>query len=84
MRSIDATVRNFEELIEAVDRGEEVTLVRDGVAIARVVPGRPTTAERIEEVMNRFPVDPGWADELEAVVRELRAEPNQERTWPAE
>jgi hypothetical protein len=29
---------------------------------------------QIADVMARFPVDPGWADELEKAVRDLRSE----------
>lgn len=76
--------RNFSAMLEAVERGEEILVVRDGVAVARLVPERLNLADRIEEVMARFPADPDWADDLEEVVRELRAETDQERTWPAE
>lgn len=86
MRSMtdDQASRNFSSMLDAVEQGEEIVLTRDGVPVARLVPERVNLAERIDEVMNRFPVDPGWADDLEAVMRELRTETDQERTWPAE
>jgi antitoxin (DNA-binding transcriptional repressor) of toxin-antitoxin stability system len=71
-------------MLDAVERGEEIVVVRDGVAVARLVPERTNVAERFDDVMSRYPVDPGWADDLEAAMRELRAETYQERTWPAE
>ncbi|MCT2583594.1 type II toxin-antitoxin system Phd/YefM family antitoxin [Actinophytocola gossypii] len=75
-------MRNFEELIEAVDRGEEVTLVRDGVAIARVVPGRPTTADRLAEVIENHPLPPEAVDEWENAIKELReSQDDRERKW---
>jgi antitoxin (DNA-binding transcriptional repressor) of toxin-antitoxin stability system len=86
MRSMTDTQlsRYFSEMLDAVEQGEEILVFRDGVAVARLVPERQTIAEQIDAAMARFPVDPNWADDLEAVVRELRAEPNQERTWTAE
>jgi antitoxin (DNA-binding transcriptional repressor) of toxin-antitoxin stability system len=83
MTDADAS-ENFYAMLDAVQQGEEIVLIRGGVAVARLIPERANIAAQLEEVMNRFPVDPGWADDLEAVVRDLRVETDQERTWPAE
>jgi antitoxin (DNA-binding transcriptional repressor) of toxin-antitoxin stability system len=74
MRSMTATqaAQNFPAVLAAVEAGETIVVTRDGSPIARFEPQGTGVADRIAEVMARFPVDPGWADDLEAAVRELR------------
>jgi antitoxin (DNA-binding transcriptional repressor) of toxin-antitoxin stability system len=85
MRSMTATeaARNFSAVLDAVEAGETIVVTRDGLPVARFEPTRAGVAERIADVMARFPADPEWADDLEQTVRDLRSEmPNQEREWP--
>lgn len=43
------------ELVEGVERGEEITLTRRGKVVARIVPpARPTDARTLDELTNRI------------------------------
>lgn len=43
------------ELVERVQRGEEITLTRRGEVVARIVPpAHPANAQALDEVMNRI------------------------------
>lgn len=82
MRSMTAAevTRDAATVLAAVEAGETIIVTRDGMPIARFAPERGNTAARIDEVMARFPVDPAWPDDLEQVVRDLRAEPADQET----
>lgn len=86
MRSITATQasRNFAALLDVVEQGESVLVTRDGTPIGRFVPENTPIAVRIEDVMRRHPVDPSFADDLEAVVHELRSQCDEVRKWPTD
>jgi len=75
MRSLAAAdaSQDIVATLEAVEKGEEFLVTRDGVPIARIVPERRTTADQIAEVMARHPLPPEAVDEWENSIKELRA-----------
>jgi antitoxin (DNA-binding transcriptional repressor) of toxin-antitoxin stability system len=74
MRSITQTqaAEHFDALVEAAERGETVVVTRDGVPIGRFVPER-TVAERIAEVMSKYPLDREAAEDFARTIEENRA-----------
>ena len=58
MHSLDAAAQ-FEELLDEIERGEIVTIIRRGRTIARIVPeplhARKRTREEIAAAFERFP-----------------------------
>lgn len=48
--AFDARTRFF-ELLERIEAGEEVTIMRHGVAVARLVPPTPTPAKAVKPTM---------------------------------
>ena len=42
---------HFSELLRRVEKGEQITITRHGVAIARLVPVKPSAAHPVEEVV---------------------------------
>lgn len=46
---------HFSELLDRVERGEEITVTRRGVAVARLVPARPVRDEaRLREAFRKM------------------------------
>jgi prevent-host-death family protein len=87
MRSItdDQASRNFSVVLEAVEKGEEIVVVRDGVPVARLVPERLNAADRIAEVMATHPLPPEAIDEWEKAIKDLREwQDDREREWPTD
>lgn len=85
MRSITSAEasRDFDALLEEVENGEVVLVTRDGRPVARVVPEQVSVADRLAEVMEKYPADPEFGDDLERIVRENRAlMDDRERRWP--
>lgn len=81
MKDVTATeaARNFSDLLDAVEHGNESFLVvRKGKPVARLVGAAGTSAVLIKRILSRHSRDPGWAIELD----ELRSllEP-EERHW---
>jgi prevent-host-death family protein len=86
MRSMTATQasRNFAALLDVVEQGESVLVTRDGVPIGRFTPEHRSIGEQLHEVMSRYPVDSGFADDIEAAMRDLRAQPGRVDEWPTD
>ncbi|GAB3443696.1 type II toxin-antitoxin system Phd/YefM family antitoxin [Actinophytocola sediminis] len=81
----DQASRNFSVMLEAVEQGEEVLVVRDGVPVARLVPERLSVVDRITEVMANHPLPPEAIDEWESAIKELREwQDDGERVWPTD
>jgi prevent-host-death family protein len=84
--SVTDAVRNFSDLINrAYYRRESVTLVRNGIAVARLTPPTPTTLSA-HELAERWPTLPHLdPDEAEAFADELaearRALPSASDRW---
>ena len=69
--SATEAARNFAELLDAVEhRGERVTIVRRGKAIALIEPITTGRGADVKAMLRRHPADSSWRDELGAV-REL-------------
>ncbi|HEX9697440.1 MAG TPA: type II toxin-antitoxin system prevent-host-death family antitoxin [Actinomycetota bacterium] len=73
MKKISATdaARGFADLINRVRyQGEQYEVVRNGETVARILPTAParaiTASELTELLRNLPPLDPGFADDLEA------------------
>jgi prevent-host-death family protein len=65
--------RNFAEVLTRVAAGEEIEVMRNGTAVARIVPARSRmlSAERFADLLASLPpVDDAFADDL----RRIRAE----------
>jgi antitoxin (DNA-binding transcriptional repressor) of toxin-antitoxin stability system len=83
MTTAEATA-DFTALLAAAEHGETVLVTRDGVPIGRFVPER-SVAERIAEVMDRFPLSAEAAEDLARTIEENRALMNfgdSVREWP--
>ena len=59
----------FSELLDAVERGESFTVMRNGRRIARIEQARPADGETLKDAFRRHAADPALAEEL----RELRS-----------
>jgi prevent-host-death family protein len=82
LKQLSATdaARRFSEVLDRIEqRGESVTIVRHGRAVATIGPAGAGTGKALKEALRAHPPDPDWADEL----RELREfiGPVQDR-WP--
>ena len=63
MSEISATnaARNFAELLDAVEhKGERITIVRRGRAVARIEPVANGHGSDVKSVLKRHPVDTQW------------------------
>jgi antitoxin (DNA-binding transcriptional repressor) of toxin-antitoxin stability system len=83
MTTMTATevARHFSDVLTRVEReGETFEVLRKGkrVAVIGPAPDRPNGAAALELLRQR-PVDPEWAEDLQAV----REAPPQERSWDA-
>lgn len=86
MIAVTATqaARNFANILDQVERGETIVITRDGVPVGRLAPERRTSAERLRAALRDNPADAGFADDLEAAHRGVRAAFTEEvRGWPA-
>ncbi|HET9140507.1 type II toxin-antitoxin system prevent-host-death family antitoxin [Actinophytocola sp.] len=75
---------NFAALLAAAEHGETIVVTRDGVPVGRFVPER-SVAERIAEVLDRYPLSPEAAEDLARTIEENRALMNagdSVRQWP--
>ena len=73
MSEITATdaARNFADLLDAVEfRGERITIIRRGRAIARVEPISSGHGGDVKALLKRHPIDAAWAEALNEI-REL-------------
>ena len=66
--SATEAARNFAELLDAVEhRGERVTIVRRGKAIALIAPVHAGHGSAVKAMLRRHAVDSKWRSELDAV-----------------
>lgn len=79
MREISATdaARGFAELLDAVEhRGERITVVRRGRAVAHIEPVANGLGSDVKSMLSRHPADAGWLASLretrELIVTEER------------
>lgn len=74
MRNVSATdaARRFADLLDAVERGEEFTIIRRGRAVAHLRPTRRGRGRDLKAVLRWYEVDTEWADDV-AATRELLA-----------
>jgi prevent-host-death family protein len=72
MMDVSATdaARKFADLLDAVERGEEFTIIRRGRAVAHLEPTRRGRGRDVKAVLRAHEVDADWADEV-AATREL-------------
>lgn len=86
MTHLNATevARNFSAVVNRVGAGEEVEVVRNGVAIVQMRPaqrGRTVSAARWRELMDTAPpVDPDFARDVEAGRSEIGP---PDAAWPS-
>ena len=69
MSATDAA-RNFADLLDAVERGEEFTIIRRGRPVAQLEPVAPGRGVAIKMALRQHPVGHGW----QAEVRQVRAQ----------
>ena len=55
-----------------------------GRPVGTFVPDRTPIGVRIQEVFRNYPVDPDFADDIEAAMREMRAQPDRMTEWPSD
>ncbi len=82
LKQLSATdvARRFSEVLDRIEqRGETVTIVRHGRAVATLGPAGAGTGKALKEVLRTHRPDSDWADEI----RDLRefVGPAQDR-WP--
>jgi prevent-host-death family protein len=73
MTEVSATdaARNFADLLDAVEhRGERITIIRRGRAVAQIEPVVSGRGDDVKSMLRRHRADPGWRSEL-AAIREL-------------
>jgi prevent-host-death family protein len=73
MTEISATnaARNFAELLDAVEhKGERITIVRRGRAVAHIEPVANGLGSDVKALLKRYPTDTQWMASLREV-REL-------------
>lgn len=72
MTDVSATdaARRFADLLDAVERGEEFTIIRRGKAVAHLEPTRRGRGRDLKAVLNAHRPDHGWAADV-AATREL-------------
>lgn len=73
MTDVSATdaARNFADLLDAVERGEEFTIIRRGKAVAHLEPTRHGRGRDLKAMLTRHRPDPDWATDITATRRLL-------------
>ena len=66
MTDVSATdaARNFADLLDAVERGEEFTIIRRGKAVAHLEPTRRGRGRDLKAVLTEHRPDPDWATDI--------------------
>ena len=59
----------FSELLDAVERGDSFTVIRNGQPVARIEKARQVSGDTLKDAFRRHAADPALAEEL----RELRS-----------
>lgn len=66
--SATEAARNFAEVLDAVEhRGERITIVRRGKAIALIEPVSSGRGSEVKAMLRRHTADASWRDELDAL-----------------
>jgi antitoxin (DNA-binding transcriptional repressor) of toxin-antitoxin stability system len=84
MRTITATEasRNFSDLLDAIERGETVTITRGHHAVAEIRPARRRTGADLRVALEDIPPpDEGFADDIAGALALLTSEGND--PWAA-
>jgi prevent-host-death family protein len=79
MRTITATEasRNFSDLLDAIERGETVTITRGNHAVAEISPARRRTGADLRTALDDIPPpDNGFAQDIAAALAPLTSEGN--------
>lgn len=79
MRTITATEasRNFSELLDAIERGETVTITRGNHAVAEMGPARRRTGADLRSALDEIPPpDERFAEDIAAALGLLASEGN--------
>jgi prevent-host-death family protein len=76
MTEVSATeaARKFADLLDAVERGEEFTIIRRGRAIAHLEPAARDQGAAIKRALREHDVDDQWARDVDEVRRSLSLE----------
>lgn len=61
--------RNFADLLDAVERGEEFTIIRRGRAVAHLQPVARGRGATVKMALRQRAVDADWMDELRQIRR---------------
>ena len=70
MSEIAATdaARNFADLLDAVEfRGERITIIRRGRAVALVEPVSSGHGSDVKALLKRHPIDTDWTESLQEI-----------------
>lgn len=84
MRSVTASdaSEDFGALLDAVEQGETVLVVKDGAMVARIEPEHGRVVDRMAEVFEKYPLSPAAGAEFARAVQEVRdSVVEQEREW---
>lgn len=67
MGDVSATeaARKFADLLDAVERGEQFTIIRRGRAVAHLEPVSRTRGAAVKEALRRHAVDAGWRGDVD-------------------
>jgi len=71
MTDVTATdaARNFADMLDAVERGEQFTIIRRGRAVAQLEPIAQGRGAAVKAALRRHPVDPDWSRDVERIRR---------------
>lgn len=71
MTDVSATeaARNFADLLDAVEAGEQFTIIRRGRAVAHLDPVARGRGAAVKRALREGAVDPDWASELGQIRR---------------
>jgi prevent-host-death family protein len=76
MTDVSATeaARNFADLLDAVERGEQFTIIRRGRAVAHLEPATRGRGLAIKQALREHAIDARWARDVDEVRRALSLE----------
>jgi antitoxin (DNA-binding transcriptional repressor) of toxin-antitoxin stability system len=83
MTDIEAA-NDFAAFLRVAEEGENVLITRDGRPVGTFIADNTPIGKRIQQVFRDHPADPEFADDLEAVMRETRAQPGRLAEWPTD